>query len=180
MGGDPMGRARARALVVLVLMLGLGLSMGCARREQQPESDVLLGGLTPQTLLQRLPSWKEAFEAYRPDSAAVEVVRRVNRPVEVLVFLGTWCPDSEREVPRFLKTLAVADNVKVRAKYYGVPRGFREKDDTAARYDIVAVPTFIVRVGGREIGRIVEQAEAGIERNLAAILMQAGMVGVGK
>ena len=37
-------------------------------------------------------------------------------------------------------------------------------------YNVLYLPTFIVRRGGREVGRIVETSPHGIERDLLALL----------
>ncbi len=162
------------SFVLVAALLGALIWKGFSG-SPKPGEKVLLGGLTEKQVLQALPSWKQAYDAYRPDSAAVAVIKSVKKPVEILVFLGTWCPDSKREVPRLMKALDQAGNPKIRVKYYGVPHGFRENDDTAAQYRIKAVPTFIVRVGAKEIGRIVERAELGIEQDLAQILRTANL-----
>ena len=36
------------------------------------------------------------------------MIRQANSGVRVLVFLGTWCGDSKREVPRFLRIVDAA------------------------------------------------------------------------
>ncbi len=159
-------------LTLVIVLLGALIWKGFSGNPRGGET-VLLGGLSESQILEALPAWKSVYEAYKPDSAAVAVLRAVTTPVEIVVFLGTWCPDSKREVPRFMKALDQAKNPKLRVKYYGVPHGFRENDDTAAQYRIEAVPTFIVRVGAREIGRVVERAELGIEQDLAQILTTA-------
>jgi thiol-disulfide isomerase/thioredoxin len=155
------------------------LALGCARqaRDHRP---VVLGGLDAEKLFRRLPEWERGYREYQPDSAAVRVLREVQDPVEILVFLGTWCGDSEREVPHFMKALDVAGNRNLSVRYFGVPRNFREADDAAAQYDIQAVPTFLVRKGATEVGRIVERATASIEADLAGILISAGLAGRGR
>ncbi len=164
------------AMTLVVILLGALIWKGLSGGPKRGET-VLLGGLTEKQILDAMPSWKRAYGAYKPDSTAVAAIKAVDRPVEILVFLATWCPDSKREVPRFMKVLDEAGNPNLRVKYYGVPHGFRENDDTAAQYRIEAVPTFIVRIGGREVGRIVERAELGIEQDLAQILTTAKLDG---
>ncbi|MDZ7372885.1 MAG: thioredoxin family protein [candidate division KSB1 bacterium] len=165
-------RAKSRAFVILLAALALH----CAQQRKEPSSPLLLGGLSPDSLFQRLPRWKQVYESYSPDSSAVKLLRGLQEPVEVLVFLGTWCEDSEREVPRLAKTLDVVGNSHIAARYLGVPRSFRETDDAAAQYEIVAVPTFIVRKGAVEIGRIVETPKTRIENDLVAILLHADLI----
>ena len=86
------------------------------------------------------------------------------------MFLGTWCSDSRREVPRLWKALdETGGAVPFEVHYIGVDR---EKKEPAAvaENSVLFLPTFIVRRGGREVGRIVETSPNGIERDLLALL----------
>ena len=93
---------------------------------------------------------------------------------EIVVFLGTWCGDSKREVPRFynileatnfpeeqLKVIAVDNEAKT---YKQSPTG-EEKG-----LNIHRVPTFIFYKNGKEINRIVESPVSSLERDILSIV----------
>lgn len=49
------------------------------------------------------------YTDYEPNPAIVEQLKQFDwKDYSVTVFLGTWCGDSRREVPRFIKTLDAA------------------------------------------------------------------------
>lgn len=92
----------------------------------------------------------------------------------IKVFLGTWCGDSKKEVPRFYKVLELAnfnmDNLEVFAldntkeSYKKGPNG-EEKG-----FNIHRVPTFIFYKNGKEINRIVEHPVETLERDIEKIV----------
>ncbi|TAD92428.1 MAG: hypothetical protein EAY75_02675, partial [Bacteroidetes bacterium] len=70
----------------------------------------LLGHCSP-AMLQQLPysQWFSTnYAAYQPHPATIAALAPQMRQLRVEIFLGTWCGDSKREVPRMLKILAQA------------------------------------------------------------------------
>lgn len=136
----------------------------------QPQTVILTGWLDAQTLLEKAPGYREDYDAYLPNAVAVSELRECTEQVIITVVLGTWCSDTARELPRFLRALAAANNPLLSVKYFGVNRGFRDKDETAKSLEIVAVPTFIITRGEKEIARIIETPELSIEEDVAMAL----------
>src|SRR3984893_9310546 len=66
---------------------------------------VLVGPSRREQIEAAAPEWaRQAAEAH-PDAAAARALLQVPRGAEVLVFLGTWCSDSKREVARLWRAL---------------------------------------------------------------------------
>src|SRR4030095_16293649 len=106
-----------------------------------------------------------------PGAQVARSLAGVEPGAEVTVFLGTWCSDSRREVPRFWKALAEAGfDVPFAVHYIGVDRGKKEPASELAANDIRYLPTFIVRRDGRETGRIVETSPHSVERARLVLL----------
>jgi thiol-disulfide isomerase/thioredoxin len=103
----------------------------------------------------------------------LDLIRQVNQGVDVVVFLGTWCSDSRREVPHFLKIMDQAGIPMTRVTLYALDRQKKTPDGTANRYDIERVPTFVFVKNGDEIGRIVESPKTTLEGDIVAILAAA-------
>src|SRR5918992_1510365 len=90
---------------------------------------------------------------------------------EVIVFVGTWCGDSKREVPRLWKALdETGGMVPFAVRYVGVDRDKKEPAADLAESAVRYLPTFIVVRDGRERGRIVETSPHGVERDLLDLL----------
>ncbi len=152
-----------RALACLVLLA----SAGCASAGPPP----ILGPLDRAEVERRLPEWRAAREGARPDAAAVQALASVPPGAEVLVFLGTWCSDSVREVGRLWSALdALGSAPPFAIRFIGVDRAKAEPAALLRGMDVQRVPTFVIRRDGREVGRIIETAPRGIERELADLL----------
>lgn len=124
----------------------------------------LVGTLTRAQILD-LPSWQAAFEHSTATGALAG-----SPGAEVVVYLGTWCGDSRREVTRLWRALDAAP-APFTLRYVGVDRD-KQVPASEGDVDLQRVPTFVVRREGREIGRIVEHAPRGIEIELTEILTQ--------
>ena len=139
--------------------------------EPTKEEGVLVGDVTREQIEEAVPDWAQAEADSAPDPATCQGLAAVEPGADVTVFLGTWCGDSRREVPRLWKALDLAGPaVPFEIHYVGVDRDKKEPGGRPAGDDIRYVPTFIVRRNGQEIGRIVEHSPAGIEKDLLALL----------
>ena len=144
---------------------------------QPSEGSPFLVGHIPEALLLNQPyaSWYgTGLEAYRPDPSSLEELKSALEPYHILVFLGTWCGDSRREVPRFMKILQESGFPAERVKIVTVDR--REEHYKKSLngeewgLDIRRVPTFIFLREGREANRIVEKPLQSLEADMLAIL----------
>ena len=157
--------------LALVLMLPpiLTLAPGPVASEE-----VLLGRVRPEAILSISDEWRSNRDAYEPAPEDVRRIAALRAPARLDVYFGSWCSDSRRELPRFLKILERASPNRLRVRYYGLDRTKKEPARLARRGSIERVPTFILLVGGREIGRIVETPSATLESDLAALIDRAG------
>lgn len=132
---------------------------------------VLVGSVTREQIESALPSWVQAEVESQPDAKAAQALATVKPGAEVTVFLGTWCGDSKRELPRLWRALDETGGAAPFAlRYVGVDREKKEPAGAVAENDVRYVPTFIVRRDGREVGRIVEVSPHGVEKDLLALL----------
>lgn len=116
------------------------------------------------------PRFQEVYDSTRIEEPFVEMIRQLQADVEVVVVLGTWCSDSKKHVPHFLKIADLAGIPASRIKFYGVDRTKKSNDGVTDRYRIERVPTFIFLKQGAEIGRIVEAPRTSVEEDMLAIL----------
>jgi len=136
--------------------------------------EALVGTVTREQIESTQADWKQSEDAASPDLGAARSLATVRPGAEVTVFLGTWCGDSRREVPRLWRALDAATasggTLPFQIHYIGVDRQKKQPAAPIANYEIEFVPTLIVFRQGREVGRIVEQAPNGVERDLLALL----------
>ena len=76
------------------------------------------GIISKEALLAQYPPFSAEYARYQPDAAEVQQMQRL-QGLQLVVLFGTWCHDSEREVPRLLKLLQQAniatDNLQLQA-----------------------------------------------------------------
>jgi thiol-disulfide isomerase/thioredoxin len=136
-----------------------------------PAAGVLVGDVTREQIEQAAPEWVQAEVESAPDAATATSLASVEPGADVTVFLGTWCGDSRREVPRLWRALDQnAGSLPFALHYIAVDHNKKEPKGRTGPERIGYVPTFIVRRGGQEVGRIVEQSPNGIEHDLLDLL----------
>lgn len=141
---------------------------------------ILAGKATPSAM--QLPSHKswfdQSYNSYTIDSLSAKQVGKNMKTKNMEIFLGSWCGDSRREVPRMLKILQYAGvdtNALSIIFVDNSPLAYKQSPQHEERgKNIHRVPTFIVYNGSTEIGRIVESPVASLEKDLLAILQQSG------
>lgn len=130
----------------------------------------MLGILTREQIIQGCPGWDAVAAAYVPAPDPVAKLKEFARPVQVEVFLGSWCSDSKLQVPAFFKVLDAVGSPLISVTYIGVPHDKDARPDYYGGKDIQRIPTFIVSVDGLEKGRIIESPVKSIEQDLVDIL----------
>ena len=157
-------------LLALSTAFGLTSLVGAAEPPAAPQETVLVGTTTREKV-EAAPEWVQAEVDAKPDAAAARALGTVAPGAEVTVYLGTWCGDSRREVPRLWKAVdAEGGAVPFQIRYIGVDHAKKEPADLIKADDVRYLPTFIVRRGGHEVGRIVETSPHGVEQDLLALL----------
>jgi hypothetical protein len=165
------------ALAILLLAAGCGDDAPAVAVEP-PAADTAPAQLEGPVLRADIeaaePGWVNATLEADLDEQAVAELAAVEPGATVDVYLGTWCPDSRRELSRFWATLDALDTREAErpfeVHYVAVAPKDRRDPAVTAEVDLRAVPTFVVSRDGEEIGRVVESAPHGIETDLLRLL----------
>ncbi|WGK65190.1 thioredoxin family protein [Croceiramulus getboli] len=151
-------------------------SQETGEKEVEMEEEEILLGLQSRQALEQAPynSWfTENYEDYELDQELLPDLEQALQGVEITLFMGTWCSDSQREVPRFYKILDAANYDADQIRLITVT----EEKDTPAGYEdglnITNVPTMIFTKEGEELGRIVEYPVESLEKDMLKILTGA-------
>ncbi len=169
-------------LSISILLIAIISGCGTAKKTATvfpPDNNgkpMLLGTL-PESALQQ-PPFKEWYEknysGYQPNDSIGSAIQPLLSGKKIKIFLGTWCGDSKREVPKMMKAL----------HHYGIPSKniqlvFVDNHDSSYKQspaheerqlNIHRVPTFIVYDGNAEMGRIVETPHESLEKDLLKIV----------
>jgi thiol-disulfide isomerase/thioredoxin len=110
--------------------------------------------------------FEEYYQIYEPDQAVLNELKLKKEGIEILIILGTWCSDSQEQVPKFFKILDKIRFDKKSVELICVNKDKEAGDVETANYNILKIPTFIVYKKGREVGRIVETPYTTLEKDL--------------
>ncbi|SQH78452.1 conserved exported protein of unknown function [Shewanella benthica] len=144
-----------------------GFIATCSEEKQEV---ILTGLVQAQALVTELDDFTAGYKEYQVDTAAITPLKSLKEPTEIIVIIGTWCPDCHRETPRFIRIMEELNNPNIKVTYIGIDRTKTDPQGLAAQYEFSRIPTFIVMQKGKEIGRIVERPEVSLEIDLAKIL----------
>lgn len=120
-------------------------------------------------------AWFErGYNAYSPDQ---ELVNALNKAMEAHdyhldVYMGTWCGDSRREVPRLYKLLEMIDFDLDKLSVVAVNRSKQVPNvspEIANQLNIHHVPTIIFYENGKETERFVESSKESLVKDLTKI-----------
>ncbi len=144
---------------------------------QNNETSTKLLGEISKNDLTSLPyaTWfNSEFDAYLPNAKTISEITNELSQYSILVFMGTWCGDSKKEVPRFYKLLEAANYPMHQLKVIAVDneRSNYKKSPTGEEkgLNIHRVPTFIFYKDGKEVNRIIEHPIESLELDIKNIL----------
>jgi hypothetical protein len=133
----------------------------------------LLGYFNPERLSgSPYSEWYEkGFDGYQPNPGVLSKLLETDKNgLSIKVVMGTWCPDSRREVPRFMKVLSLCDFPLAEVTFIGVDNAKTSPVGEYESLDIQRVPTFIIYKNKVEAGRIIENPVASLEQDLLEIV----------
>jgi hypothetical protein len=114
--------------------------------------------------------WNSTYELYDVDSVTVDKIKNVLQDAGITIVMGTWCSDSQYEIPNFYKILDYLNYPSEKVTLINVDRNKKGKGDEVDSLDIKLVPTIIFYRSEKELGRIVESPEASLEKDIFGIL----------
>jgi thiol-disulfide isomerase/thioredoxin len=128
------------------------------RLSQEPHSEWFIKGMDEYS--------------YNPQS--VDTLKGINKEgLSVKIVLGTWCPDSRREVPRFMRVLQGIGFPADKVSLIGVDNMKISPIDNYEALGIERVPTFIFYKNNIEAGRIIENPVTSLEQDMVNILTRS-------
>lgn len=139
--------------------------------------DPIIIGKQKRATLEKEPYKKWFDENYKQHSLDTLTMRAIKDDLaqtDITLFMGTWCEDSQREIPAFFKAL---DIVGINSSHVNIITLSEDKESPAIFLegrDVNYVPTIIFKKEGKELGRIVEYSIFSIEKDMAKILNGEG------
>ena len=131
-------------------------------------SPPLLGDRSLDELIAAMPEYRRDATRYTPDPAAIEKLRHLKQPTQLLVFFGSWCPHCAQAVPRLVRVLQDMQGAPMTVTFHGVPHD--GKDSLTDDLRITGLPTAIVRRDSKELARMRDDDWDAPEKGLAALV----------
>ena len=160
---------------LLFTMNAIGQNMNQKIEDPFRKKRIMINTCTRQALVS-FPDIKLHYEteypAYQVDSTLIQQLKPLIAGKKITIILGTWCGDSQLQLPRFLKIL---DLLKVQEKalqFICVDGQKKAEPGLIERFNITRVPTLIILGENDEIGRITESPTTSLEEDLLSILQQ--------
>jgi thioredoxin 1 len=155
--------------VLLGALLAIVL-LGCNATDQDSDgSEPVTGVISAGQLLTDYPQFRSAYEQYQPSSTEIDAVKTLGGK-SLIVLFGTWCHDSEREVPRLLKLLNLSGVELQNLSLHGVNYNKQEPTNLHRQYNLKYSPTIILLQGQDELGRIIEKPIVSLGEDLASFI----------
>ena len=124
------------------------------------------GSIEIEELFYQYPIFKKGYDNYVPLQLSTLKYDDIN----VVVFFGTWCHDSKRELPKALKIFNKIGINDENIELIAVGLDKKEPLGRAAKLNIMYTPTLIFFRGSKEIGRIIEKPLISLEKDIELII----------
>jgi hypothetical protein len=169
-----------------IFIIAVVIAFGCSTKSQvnqeivsNDDETILIGEINWDGLNQEPYSewFGPNYLEYQVDSETLDFVGNSLDDVEIVMFLGTWCSDSQLEVPQFYRILDYVNYDVHAMKVYALerkwePRRVESPSGIEKEYNVEFVPTMIFYRDGTELGRITEYPKQTLEKDLLEIAGQ--------
>ena len=142
----------------------ISLVLSACSHSTARQSD-FLGEVSAEQLLAQYPTFQDEYESYKPSEKELAAVASLQDDSLVVLF-GTWCHDSQREVPRLLKTFDLSGLDVPKLTLVAVDTKKNDPQGLAKKYALKYTPTFVLLKGDKELGRVIERPKMSLTEDL--------------
>jgi thiol-disulfide isomerase/thioredoxin len=177
----------------IILLLVFSLAMGCNQptkkknNESQTQekvviptsllgmdwegNEILVGKISYAQMVQYTEAWfNKEYDFYRINEERLEKIKPLLKDKRVVLIMGTWCEDSQREVPGMMKILDQTGYNTAEMEIIAIDEDKRTKEGLENAYNLAYVPVLIFFEEEKEINRIVEFPINSLEQDMLDIL----------
>ena len=133
---------------------------------------ILLGKINKANLQtsNHTPWFNQDYKSISIDPQWIENLKPYLRGLRIKVFMGTWCEDSQREIPHFFKLLLALEFDQKHVEMYAMSEEKTTPENYEKGWEIYNVPTIIFLKNGNEINRFVEFPVNSLESDITKII----------
>jgi len=134
-------------------------------------NEILVGKVSLAQLSTYTSDWfSNEYDLYKTNQSLLTKIKPLLNNKKVTLIMGTWCEDSQREVPGMIKILTEAGYPTSSMDIIAVDEDKTTPGKLEKAFELFNVPTLIFSENGTEINRIVEFPINGLEQDILAIL----------
>ncbi len=134
-------------------------------------NEILVGKVSLAQLSTYTSDWySNEYDLYKTNQSLLTKIKPLLNNKKVTLIMGTWCEDSQREVPGMIKILTEAGYPTSSMDIIAVDEDKTTPGKLEKAFELFNVPTLIFSENGTEINRIVEFPINSLEQDILAIL----------
>ena len=164
-----------KILILIIAIIGIqlfGFTQGQYEILKDQNGDRILKGIISRDILSKDTSYKWYTQNQKPYSGGKDMIvfGKNKDSIQLVIFMGTWCEDSQVIIPKLFPFLDAAGFPNDQVTLIGVDRNKKSISHLTDAFNVLNVPTIIVMKEGKELGRVVEYGRYGmVEKELAEI-----------
>ncbi len=172
--------------IIVAIIVSVFISCSSSKQMSAPKANYIviaddkekvLKGYINKSVLDNDPTFKWFRENMKygvADSLAVAAFHKHAKDFKLVVFGGTWCEDTQAMLPLLYRLVEKSGYPESNITLVAVDRTKIGPDDLHKIYNVTNVPTFIVLINDKEIGRVVEFGKyAQVDKELGEIVSKA-------
>jgi thiol-disulfide isomerase/thioredoxin len=115
--------------------------------------------------------YQQNLKYAKPNKEYVDIIKEKAYDFQIMLFIGTWCHDSQQILPKYFSLLEAAEFPDHHMVIIACDRQKTAPANMHRPMKVVNVPTLIVLKEGKEVGRIMEFGTTGmVDKELADII----------
>ncbi len=164
-----------KTAILLISLLSVLMGQWPRLALDEETDEPMLLGISHRSDYETIESFKvwfnEEYESYVIDEEPLATLSQIDEDISIECFMGTWCNDSRREVPRLYKILDSLHFNLNQFQMISVDRDRISPGEEQKGKNVHHVPTIIFYKGKDEIGRIIESPVGTLEEDIMDILI---------
>jgi thiol-disulfide isomerase/thioredoxin len=132
--------------------------------------ETLIGEITAEQLTSNFKAFDYTDKKHLLSEETIIQLTKIKDTYTIKAFFGTWCHDSEREIPALLDIIEAAQNPNLQLSLIALDMDKEDPKGLAKQYQVKYTPTIVIEAKGKELGRIVERPDNSLEDNILSII----------
>lgn len=158
-----------KSLKAIILLCFITLT-ACANNHST-ESNILVGVVTKEHLLVSEEIFNDNYRDFSLEVTDEVALNNWPKNLHIDIYFGTWCHDSQREVPKILSILE--NNKQTTSQLIALDVNKNDTGGLAKAANIKFTPTFVIFAEGKEIGRIIERPNDSLVKDITRFYMNS-------